>query len=73
MKSLTKICAGIVGFCSMAFTSAYALVPTVATTAITDLTTDSATFINSLWAIVAIVVVGFIWIKLFKKGANKAT
>ncbi len=73
MKSLSKICAVTVAFIAMAFTTAIAAVPTVATTAVSTLVTDTGSFIDSLWAIVAIVVVGFIWIKLFKKGANKAT
>jgi len=73
MRYLKNLAASLSLFALGAFSSAYAAVPTVASTAVTDLVTDTGTFIDSLWGIVAIVVVGFIWMKLFKKGASKAT
>lgn len=52
---------------------AFALVPTEMSAAITALTTDAGTFIGSLWAIVVAVVIGFVFMKLFKKGVGRAT
>jgi len=54
-------------------TSATAAIPAEATAAITALETDVTSFIGSLWVLVIASTVGFIIIKLFKKGANKAT
>jgi len=51
----------------------YAAVPTEAATAVTDLVTDSGTFIASLWPLASAVVVGLIFFKLFKKGVGRAT
>jgi len=52
---------------------AYAAVPTEAATAVTDLITDAAAFIGSLWPLLVAVVVGFIFMKIFKKGVSRAT
>lgn len=51
----------------------FAAVPADVTTAFGDLTTDGGTFMTLVWGAVAIFTVGFIWIKLFKKGLGKAT
>ncbi len=51
----------------------HAAVPTEAATAVTDLITDAGTFIASLWPLVVAVIIGFIFMKLFKKGVSKAT
>lgn len=53
--------------------SVYAAVPAEATTAVTDLITDAGTFIGSLWPLLVAVVVGFIFMKIFKKGVSRAT
>jgi len=60
---------------SLAFVSgiASAAVPTEAATAVTDLITDAGTFIGSLWPLLVAVVVGFIFMKIFKKGVSRAT
>lgn len=51
----------------------HAAVPTEAATAVTDLITDAGTFIGSLWPLLVAVVVGFIFMKIFKKGVSRAT
>lgn len=52
---------------------AYAAVPTEVTTAFTSIS-DTATGILALvWPIATTLVVGFVGLKLFKKGANKAS
>jgi uncharacterized membrane protein len=52
---------------------AHAAVPPEASTAVTDLIADAATFIGSLWPLLVAVVVGFIFMKIFKKGVSRAT
>lgn len=73
MRFLKGLAASLSLIVASAFVAVQAAVPLVASGAVTDLVTDTGTFIDSLWGIVAIVVVGFIWMKLFKKGASKAT
>lgn len=51
----------------------YAQVPAEASAAVTGLITDAGAFIASLWPLVIAVIVGFIFMKLFKKGVGKAT
>jgi uncharacterized membrane protein len=71
MRKYLAICAAS----ATAFISglASAAVPTEASTAVTDLITDAATFIGSLWPLLVAVVVGFIFMKIFKKGVSRAT
>lgn len=52
---------------------AQAAVPTEASAAVTELITDAGTFIGSLWPLLVAVVVGFIFMKIFKKGVSRAT
>jgi uncharacterized membrane protein len=71
MRKYLSIAAGA----TLAFVSgiASAAVPTEASTAVTDLIADAATFIGSLWPLLVAVVVGFIFMKIFKKGVSRAT
>lgn len=57
------------GFVGMA----QAAVPADVTSAFGTLETDAGTFMTLVWGVVAIIVIGFVWIKLFRKGLNKAT
>jgi uncharacterized BrkB/YihY/UPF0761 family membrane protein len=71
MRKLHKVLPGV-GLVAMA-TPAMAAIPADVTTAFTDLTTDAATFLTSVWGVLTIIVIGFLWMKLFRKGLNKAT
>ena len=53
--------------------AAFAELPAGATTAISQIQTDGLALIDAYWPVVTALTVGFILIKLFKKGANKAT
>jgi len=53
--------------------SAMAALPTDVTTAFTALETDGGTLMTAVWGVVTIITLGFVYIKLFKKGVNKAT
>lgn len=52
---------------------AYAAIPTEASAAVTDLATDAVGFVGSFWPILIGVSIAFVFMKLTKKGANKAT
>lgn len=52
--------------------SAHAALPTEATAAFTGLSGNVTDIFAAVWPIVAMVVGGFVLIKLFKKGANAA-
>lgn len=58
---------------SFAVQTVQAAVPADVTTAFTELLTDGATFMTSVWGVLVIFVVGFMWMKLFRKGLNKGT
>jgi Inoviridae major coat protein len=53
--------------------NANAALPAEATSAVTDVTTFATDMIAAAWPIVALITVGSIGIKLFKKFTNKAT
>ena len=57
----------LVGFGSMA----NAALPTAATDAISLVQTDGEALITAYWPVVAAITVGFVIIKLFKRGAGK--
>lgn len=57
----------------MAASSANAALPEVATQAFSTLANYVTEMLTSTWGIAVPMTVGFIGIKLFKKGANKAT
>lgn len=73
MNLRTKIAGVSAGFLAIVGQSAYAAVPTEASTAVTDLVTDAGTFVASLWPLLIAVVVGFVFMKIFKKGVGRAT
>ncbi len=52
-------------------TGASADLPTAATTAITTMQTDGLALIDAIWPVVAAITVGFVIIKLFKRGSGK--
>ena len=52
--------------------SAQAALPTEATAAFTTISGNVTDILAAMWPIVALATGGFILIKLFKKGANKA-
>ena len=51
----------------------YSAVPTEASAAVTGLITDATTYVGSLWPLLVAVVIGFVFMKLFRKGISKAT
>ena len=57
---------------ALAFGVAHAALPTEATAAFTGLSTNVTDIFTAIWPILATVTGGFVLIKLFKKGANKA-
>lgn len=71
MKLIRRCVAGLTALFVAPF--AYAAVPTEASGAVTGLVTDATTFIGSLWPLVIAVVVGLLFMKLFKKGTSRAT
>nr|WP_321460774.1 major coat protein [uncultured Vibrio sp.] len=65
--------AAIGGALLTAASGANAALPEVATSAFTELGSYVTDMLTSTWGIAVPMTVGFIGIKLFKKGANKAT
>lgn len=61
------------GLALLGSSAAFAELPAGATAAITQLQTDGLAMIEAYWPVVTALTVAFILIKLFKKGANKAT
>ncbi len=54
-------------------TSAHAVLPADAQGAVDSVTAFATDILSAAWAIVATITVGFVGMKLFKKGVNKAT
>jgi len=52
--------------------SAHAALPTEAATAFSAITANVTDVLAAMWPIVALATGGFVLVKLFKKGANKA-
>lgn len=48
-----------------------AALPVSATTALTDVQTDGLALIDAVWPVVAAITIGFVILKLFKRGVNK--
>jgi hypothetical protein len=65
LAALSVASLGLVG-------SAQAALPTEATAAFTTISGNVTDILAAMWPIVALATGGFILIKLFKKGANKA-
>lgn len=65
---------GLTGMALLAFANqAMAALPAEATAAFTELSGNGSDILAAVWPIVTLITGGFILIKLFKKGANKAT
>lgn len=70
MNKLNKVLA-VVGL-SLVSGASFAILPAAATTAFTDMQTAITDVLAAVWPVVAAVVVGFMTIKLVKKGIAKA-
>lgn len=60
------------GLMSGVIASAHAALPAEATAAFTTISGNVTDVLGAMWPIVALATGGFVLIKLFKKGANKA-
>lgn len=69
---LTQLRAAVTAVALTASTAAMAALPAAATDAFEAVETNVTDILGAVWPIVALSVGGFILIKLFKKGANKA-
>jgi len=64
---------GLVGAAALAFVeNAMAALPTEATAAFATISGNVTDVLAAMWPIVALATGGFVLVKLFKKGANKA-
>lgn len=64
---------GLVGAAAIAYVeNAMAALPTEATAAFTTISGNVTDVLAAMWPIVALATGGFVLVKLFKKGANKA-
>lgn len=54
-------------------TTAHAALPEAAQSAVDSVSSFAGDMVSAAWGIVVTVVVGFVGIKLFKKGVNKAS
>jgi len=70
-KLQQKLLAGS-GLVTGMIASAHAALPTEATTAFTAISGNVTDVLAAMWPIVALATGGFVLVKLFKKGANKA-
>lgn len=70
---MKRVLLTLLASCGLGSSAAFAAVPTEASAAVTELITDATAYIGSLWPLLVVVVVGFIFMKLFKKGINKST
>jgi len=70
-KLQQKLLAGAV-LLTGAVASAHAALPTEATTAFSTISGNVTDVLAAMWPIVALATGGFVLVKLFKKGANKA-
>ncbi|WP_105902101.1 major coat protein [Vibrio gangliei] len=63
----------VVAVAALGSVGAHAELPAGAASAMTEITTLVDDIIAAVWPIVTALTVGFVGIKLFKKGANKAS
>lgn len=73
MKKLSAMLAAVVGLFASAVASVHAALPAAAETAFETIETNVTDILAVIWPIVAMATGGFVLIKLFKKGASKAT
>jgi len=72
MNKLQQKMAAVGGLVLGSIASAHAALPTEATTAFTTISGNVTDVLAAMWPIVALATGGFVLVKLFKKGANKA-
>lgn len=72
MNKLQSNMLALAGLVAASVTSAHAALPAEATTAFAAISGNVTDTLAVVWPIVTLVTGGFILIKLFKKGANKA-
>ena len=72
MNNFKKSLLAVVGLMSGAITSAHAALPSEATAAFSAISGNVTDVLAAMWPIVALATGGFVLVKLFKKGANKA-
>jgi hypothetical protein len=71
-KKQNGVLAGVLAAGSMIASSAMAAVPAEVTTAFSSISDTATGILGLVWPIATAVTVGFVGLKLFKKGANKA-
>ena len=69
--AMKRFGAMMVGLFALGLNVAHAALPTAATTALTDLQADGLALIDAVWPVVAAITIGFVVLKLFKRGSNK--
>lgn len=72
MNTMKKSLLAVVCLMSGLITSAHAALPTEATAAFSAISGNVTDVLAAMWPIVALATGGFVLVKLFKKGANKA-
>jgi len=72
MNKLQKIGGAVAASSLGMIASAHAALPTEATAAFTTISGNVTDVLAAMWPIIALSVGGFVLVKLFKKGANKA-
>lgn len=70
-KLQQNVLAGV-GLLTGAVASAHAALPAEATAAFSTITGNVTDVLAAMWPIIALATGGFVLVKLFKKGANKA-
>lgn len=68
---MKKVIVFLTMLCMLCASAAQAALPTEATTAFSSLSTAVTDILAAVWPVVAAVLVGFVTIKLFKRGGNK--
>lgn len=72
MNNFKKSLLAVVGLMSGVIASAHAALPSEATAAFSAISGNVTDVLAAMWPIVALATGGFVLVKLFKKGANKA-
>ena len=72
MNMFKKSLLAVAGLMSGVISSAHAALPTEATAAFSTISGNVTDVLAAMWPIVALATGGFVLVKLFKKGANKA-
>lgn len=72
MNQIKKSLLAVVGLMAGLVASAHAALPTDAAAAFATISGNVTDVLAAMWPIVALATGGFVLVKLFKKGANKA-